>query len=124
MTGKKGSDMSVAWLLERKRTHFVLWRPSSHAVAPKLVIGRYNAGPPPSLDFKRTIDMVASLTGDGVTTTDLWEVPASSCGLTDGDVYHYWFEIPSTNPYTGANFTVRITDPCAYTVDWRQVSDP
>ena len=25
--------------------------------------------------------------------TDLWEIPRAECGLVDGEMYHYWFEV-------------------------------
>jgi len=115
--------MAIAWILERKRTHFVLWRPGLDAAAPKLVIGKFKDGNPPTLGSARTIEMVASPVNGGHGPTDLWEVDASTCGLSDSEVYHYWFGITNTNPYSGSGIQLMITDPCAYTVDWRLVSD-
>jgi pullulanase len=115
--------MAVASMLDRKQTHFMLWRPGSNLPAPKLVIGKFNAGPPPKLDSPQTIALVASPMNGGLAATDLWEVDAAKCNLTDGQVYHYWFEIVNTNPDVGGNITLRITDPAAYTVDWRIMSD-
>lgn len=116
--------MATAWLLDRKETHFVLWRPGANQPAPKLVIGRFNPGPPATLDSQQTIAMARSPLNGQLASTDLWELDASTCNLVDGQVYHYWFELANTNPDVGGNVTLRITDPAAYTVDWRLMSDP
>ena len=42
----------MATLLDRKKTHFVLWRPGTAAV-PNLIIGQFDAGPPPTLAGSR-----------------------------------------------------------------------
>jgi 1,4-alpha-glucan branching enzyme len=39
----------------------------------------------------------------------LWEVAADQCGLAEGEICHYWFEAGGA----------RVTDPLAFTVDWR-----
>lgn len=51
----------------------------------------------------------------------LWEIAASDCGLADGDIIHYWFEVADTHP--GSARKVRCTDPAAHTVDWRLAAD-
>ena len=52
--------------------------------------------------------------------SDLWFIPADECQLTDGWVYHYWFEVSDgrrcgrpglEDPHHGA--------PTAYTVNWQ-----
>jgi 1,4-alpha-glucan branching enzyme len=101
-------------LLERRRTHFVLWRPGPGEPAPKLVLGRFRAGSPPTLADERTLPLARSRDSD-----ELWELAASACELTEGAIYHYWFEVPDTNPYRPSLGGVRITDPTAYAVDWR-----
>ncbi|HSZ56401.1 MAG TPA: alpha-amylase family glycosyl hydrolase, partial [Tepidisphaeraceae bacterium] len=54
---------------------------------------------------------------------DLWEIAAADCGLIDGQVYHYWFEVSNSNVYSGATSQrLRCTDPSALTVDWRLTS--
>ncbi len=116
--------MAVAAMISRKQTHFVLWRPAANLTPPALVIGKFSAGPPPRLDSPQTIPMVASPLNGTLPSVDLWEVDASACNLIDGEIYHYWFEVVSTNPYRGGNTTLRITDPAAYTLDWRLMSDP
>jgi 1,4-alpha-glucan branching enzyme len=50
---------------------------------------------------------------------EAWEVAASECGLTDGQVYHYWFETRDTRPFRSDDRTLLCTDPMAYSVDWR-----
>lgn len=100
-------------LFELKRTSFVLWRPAQTAVAPKLVIGEFSAGNPPSLAHRREFDL-ALLPG----MNDVWGIKASACGLTDGKVYHYWFEVTDSSPTRNGN-RILCTDPTAFTVDWR-----
>lgn len=51
--------------------------------------------------------------------TDLWEIPAANCNLIDGRIYHYWFEVAVSHPERPADVRLRITDPFAYSVDWR-----
>ncbi len=51
--------------------------------------------------------------------TDLWEIPAAECGLVDGEIYHYWFEVTVPRRRPGHPRRVRITDPTATMVDWR-----
>src|SRR5437588_838966 len=47
-------------LLERKRTHFVLWRPGRTNPPPALVIGTFLAGNPPSFQPLNRFDLAAS----------------------------------------------------------------
>ena len=96
-------------LLNRKQTDFVLWHSTPTAAPPVLVIGEFQPGNPPSLKNAKRIPL-APVTG----FTDLFAIPATSCGLTDGTVYHYFFE-----PADG----VQTTDPIATTVDWRLLSN-
>lgn len=105
-------------LLTRKSTHFVLWRPTVGASAPVLVIGQFQPGNPPTLAASTSLPLTPTL---GV--TGLWEIPASSCGLVDGTVYHYWFEVESTHPRTLGG-TIRCTDPTAWAVDWNLLPLP
>ena len=100
-------------LLARKQTHFVLWRRGPKDPPPKLIIGVFKAGSPPSLHGARTIPLAPS-----PDSNEVWEVAASRCGLVDGQVYHYWFEVPDTAPFR-ASRSLRCTDPTAYAVDWR-----
>lgn len=92
-------------LLDRRKTQFILWRPKPGSPAPVLVIGEFQpANPNAFVNSKRfTLTPVAGF-------TDLFAIDASACGLVDGWVYHYWFEIEGG---------VLCTDPAATTVDWR-----
>jgi len=101
-------------LLERRRTHFVLWRQAASEPAPKLVLGVFRPGSPPTLADERTLPLVRSRDSD-----ELWELSAADCKLSEGAIYHYWFEVTDTNPYRPSLGSVRITDPTAYAVGWR-----
>lgn len=105
-------------LLLRKSTHFVLWSPRPVAVPPVLVIGQFQPGNPPTLAARKRLPLTASA---GV--TGLWEIAANACGLADGSVYHYWFEVRSTNPDRPGG-AILCTDPTAWTVDWRLIPPP
>src|SRR3954451_18301369 len=103
-------------LLQRRATSFVLWRPANDEPPPALVIGTFAPGNPPTLASERTLP----LTPDGP-ASDLWSIALADCGLQDGAVYHYFFEVTAARPEaTGAR--VRCTDPTAWTVDWRLMS--
>ncbi len=104
-----GSD-----LLRRKATHFVLWRPRDTTPPPALVIGQFVAGNPPDFAGERRINLERS-----PEHADLWQVPAADCNLVVGQVYHYWFEIADSNPGRTSGQPIRVTDPTAWTVDWR-----
>ncbi len=88
-------------LLDRRKTHFVLWRPEPVAAAarpPALVIGQFDSATPALLlvnerCLSRGLPCRAPMT---------WEIPAADCGLTEGTVYHYWFEVTNANVYPGA----------------------
>ena len=105
-------------IFERKKTGFVLWRPFDATIAPKLMIGQFSAGNPPTLANRREFDL-SRMPG----TTDLWGIAASACGLVDGQVYHYWFKVTDSNPSRDGG-RIPCTDPTAFTVDWRLRSDP
>jgi len=109
-------------LLERKRSHFVLWRPSavSPVQPPELFIGEFDPGPPVNLKNHQVLPLSPSPLS---TANDLWEIAAADCHLTEDTVYHYWFQLPNTNPYDGAaEKKLCCTDPTAATVDWRLTS--
>jgi pullulanase len=93
----------------------VLWRPGVIDPPPRLIIGRFRPGHPPTLDQVQELALQPSLVSN-----ELWERAAADCHLSDG-VYHYWFEVTETCPRTGspAGSLVRCTDPTAWTVDWR-----
>lgn len=101
----------MAHLFELKKSAFVLWNPHTiNPDPPTLVIGQFQAGNPPSLANRR----VFPLTQQG----DLWSIDAGKCGLMDGQVYYYWFEVADSNP-TRDGSRIACTDPTAFTVDWR-----
>jgi pullulanase len=102
-----------AHLLELRRTAFVLWRPHDAAAPPRLIVGRFQAGNPPGLADRREVAL--SLV-DG--HSDLWSVSAAACGLSEGEVSHYWFEVTDSHPFRDGR-RVLVTDPVAFTVDWR-----
>ena len=85
-------DMQPA-ILEMRRSAFVLWRPGDTAVSPVLVIGRFQDGNPRTLVDRHRFALTLR-----PGTADVWSIDASACGLTDGQVYHYWFEVTDSNP--------------------------
>jgi hypothetical protein len=100
-----------AHLLDRKATHFVLWRPRITTPAPELVLGKIVNGNPP--DFKEVLR--AKLTPSSL-GAELWEIEAASLTLVDGEIYHYWFEVNDANPYRslgGSSARILCTDPTA-----------
>ncbi len=101
-------------LLSRKTTHFVLWRPRNIAPPPRLIIGTFRPGNPPTFTPLPGVALQPS-----PASPDLWEIPATACGVTDGEVYHYWFEVLDSNPHLTGHQVIRCTDPSAWTVDWR-----
>ena len=80
-------------LLERKATKFVLWRPNQINLGPTLIIGTFLPGVPPTLSGVKEIALKRS-----AKFPDLYEVDAAQCGLADGVVYHYWFEVSRQRP--------------------------
>ena len=96
-----------------KKTSFVLWHPNKTQPAPKLVIGRFQAGNPPTLADRRVFDLSPM-----VGSNDLWSIKAAQCGLANGQVYHYWFEVSDSSPVRDGR-RILCTDPTALTVDWR-----
>ncbi len=106
-------------LLDRKATNFVLWRPNGNATAPQLVIGQFQAGNPNALANQKRLPLTAVAGVSG-----LWKIAASYCGLQDGQVYHYWFEVEDTNPHGKPPQRILVADPAAYMVDWRLLAPP
>jgi glycosidase len=100
-------------LLERKATKFVLWRPGKTATPPKLIIGTFVPGTPPTLAGVQEIELKPA-----AGFPDLYEVDAARCGLAEGVVYHYWFEVDDADPTKIPPARIRCTDPTATTVDW------
>ena len=105
-------------LLARKSTHFVLWRPTASTTAPVLVIGKFQPGNPPTHAAPNRFAMTAA-----AAVTGLWEIAAAACGLIDGSVYHYWFEVQSTHPNRSGK-PILCTDPTAWTVNWSLLPPP
>jgi 1,4-alpha-glucan branching enzyme len=107
-------------LLDLKQTHFVLWNPFYKVKIPQLIIGQFQPGNPPTLinDFIFDLEAVAGV-------TDLWALEAKKCGLTDGQVYYYWFMVKDSDPHKAGlqnlaqHPAIWATDPTALTVDWR-----
>lgn len=97
-------------LFERKRSAFVLCGAADSEPGPHLVIGQFKSGNPPELVNRKQF----ALKRDG----QLWCIDAADCGLVDGQIYHYWFEVTDTSP-TGDGARILCTDPTAFTVDWR-----
>ena len=99
-------------LLNRKSTSFVLWAPGQ--TTPKLVIGTFQPGAPPSLAGKQSFHLttVAGVSG-------LFEIAPAACGLNTGTVYHYWFEVDDTNIGHPSGARILVSDPTAFTTDWR-----
>ncbi|MDF5725112.1 MAG: alpha-amylase family glycosyl hydrolase [Rhizonema sp. PD37] len=105
----------TADLLARKETSFVLWHVGNTTQVPSLIIGQVKLGAPITL-IKEEHFLLQQVSG----FPDLWEIPAAKCNLSDGEVYHYWFEVTVSHPDPKrAGERLRITDPTAYTVDWR-----
>jgi pullulanase len=104
--------MTIQDLLSLKRTHFVLWRLKTPVPPPVLVIGRFQPGNPSTFVGEQRFTLkVHPAHGD------LWVIPSTDCKLTEGTVYHYWFEVNDTRRAEGAR--IQITDPTATSVDWR-----
>lgn len=101
-------------LLRRRKTHFVLWRPKNVGTAPRLIIGQFQPGNPPTLAGEQQLPLTQA---EGF--PDLWEIAASSCNLQDGTIYHYWFEVDDSDPGRTPPSRIRCTDPAAHSVDWR-----
>ncbi len=95
-------------ILVRRQTRFVLWRPGSTAPAPTLRIGARGL----KAEAFQTIPLKPS-----ADWPELWEVAATDCHLTDGMVYHYWFQVQSTDVYSNADTILYCTDPMATAVD-------
>ncbi len=109
--------MLPADLLDRRKTHFILWRPNGTTNAPKLVIGTFQVGNPNVVANRVEFSLFTS-----ANTPGLWTLGARDTGLADG-IYHYWYRVDNTHPGRPAGNTVLVTDPFATTVDWRVLSE-
>jgi len=103
-------------ILDRRTTRFVLWSPRPQVAPPRLVIGRLRPGNPPDVESVRLspISLVPVAAAAG-----LFEIAAADCGLDDGVVYHYWFEVDDSRSPQHPPARVAVTDPFATCVDWR-----
>ena len=97
-----------------KETHFVLWRGRATTPPPRLIVGKLQPGAPVGFVQHLAVDLQPRSTA----TPDLWVIAAADCGLADGDVYHYWFEVTDMHPNRSGQ-RIRVTDPMAFMVDWR-----
>jgi 1,4-alpha-glucan branching enzyme len=106
-------------LLSRKQTHFVLWRPGISQPPPSVYIAKPSAKA--SNRFEKVGEYPLSQSPE---FPELWEISAQACGLTDGQVYLYWFKIRNTEPYNPENINkvLYCTDPTATTVDRRIIA--
>ncbi len=75
-------------LLVRKQTSFALFCVGNRNPPPDLIIGQLQLGTPITFINQRRFTLQAA-TG----FSDLWEIPAANCNLSDGQTYHYWFEV-------------------------------
>src|SRR5690349_14082105 len=107
----------AADLLMHKKTHFALWLPAVTEPAPRLIIGTFQQGDPPTLAQQQEFTLSPSTKGSG-----LWDIAAKDCQLTNGTIYHYWFEVTDSNRYKGSHPRILCTDPFALNVDWRLLS--
>ena len=105
-------------IFTKRQSAFVLWRAAAFAPPPVLVIGRLQLGAPVTLADGQRFPL-AQLAGQ----PDLWSVAAANCNLIDDEVYHYWFEVTDVHPGRVGQ-RILVTDPLAYTVDWRLRATP
>ena len=101
-------------ILDRHKTHFVLWCPKPTS-PPELIIGKIINGNPP--DFKRLNSPHPLLFHKAANHAALWELDAATCGLTSGETYHYWIELD--DGFHNTTTRIQVTDPLAYGVDYR-----
>ena len=99
-------------LLNRQSSNFVLWAPAQDA--PQLIIGTFQPGAPPILKDKGTFKLSAAAGVSG-----LFEISPATCGLQNGTVYHYWFEVDDTHVGHQPGSRIAVCDPSALTTDWR-----
>ncbi|KAH8679502.1 glycoside hydrolase superfamily [Tricladium varicosporioides] len=102
-------------LLERRRDRFMLWIPGGapRGDDPNLILGTFYTGPPATVHISSKTPLVAS------NRPGLWELNPNTISpkLENNSIYHYWFEITDTSS-EGLGI-IRVTDPFAYTVDYR-----
>jgi glycosidase len=107
---------TIVNVLERRVTHFILWRPLAIITPPVLIIGQLNPGNPPTFvpigQQPFTLQPVSGADG-------LWQIAAADCQLTEGQIYHYWFGVEDSRSNAKPPPRVSVTDPFAFTADWR-----
>jgi 1,4-alpha-glucan branching enzyme len=104
-------------LLNRKQTHFLLWRPGKIDQPPTLYIGNFQKNSSEEFSNFQEFDLIQSKE-----FPDVWQIPAADCNLKNGQVYFYWFKVRDTDAYHGKNEIYYCTDPTAYTVDRRFIA--
>ena len=95
-------------ILNRRATRFVLWSPRPQSAPPLLVIARLVPGNPPTLTDISKFPLAPAPGAAG-----LFEIDAAACGLQDGAVYHYWFEVDDSRSAQNAPARIAVTDPFA-----------
>ena len=106
-----------AHLLKLKKTDFVLWRPRETETVPRLVIGQFQPGNPPTLSNRREFELQQM-----PEHADLWRISAGACNLIEGQVYHYWFQVTDSCPFRDGR-RILCSDPTALTTDWRLLAE-
>ena len=101
-------------ILNRRATRFLLWSPRPQSAPPLLVIARLVPGNPPTLTDIGKFPLAPAPDAAG-----LFEIDAAACGLQDGAVYHYWFEVDDSRSAQNPPARIAVTDPFATCVDWR-----
>lgn len=101
-------------LLERRASHFLLWRPAITQPAPRLIIAILAPGNSPALHSVQEHPLIQS-----PLFPERWELDARTLGLAENQVYHYWFRVRDSVPEPARNQEIDVTDPFASTVDWR-----
>ncbi len=107
---------TIANVLERRVTHFILWRPLAITTPPLLIIGQLKPGNPPTFVpvGQQPFTLQAVSGADG-----LWQIGAADGQLAEGQTYHYWFGVEDSRSNVHPRPRVSVTDPFAFTVDWR-----
>jgi pullulanase len=98
----------------RRKTNFAIWIPRAQSVPPALLIGQLVPGNPPAWGGAQRVPLAADPTLRG-----LWSLPAANCGLIDGEIYHYWFEVDDSRSSNQPMDRIAVTDPFGGSVDWR-----
>jgi hypothetical protein len=98
----------MAHLFGLKKSAFVLSSPHRINPAPTLAIGQFQAGNPPRLANRQEFPLTQQ-----AAHPDLWSIDAAQCGLSDGQVYHYWYEVSDSSPTRDAS-RISCTDPTVW----------